>query len=128
MIEEAVEKDMIEELDQMLNIAFDQIDSNIAAMDKLDKELNVELDKKASADDVEILETIVNGLSSKMFSMNKVLAKKADIGYVDEQIANVNEGVAGLKADLNKNTTWTNVAVVSSFVAVALAAIAIFVK
>jgi len=128
MIEEAVEKDMIEELDQMLNIAFDQIDSNIAAMDKLDKELNAELDKKASADDVEILETIVNGLSSKMFSMNKVLAKKADIGYVDEQIANVNEGVAGLKADLNKNTTWTNVAVVSSFVAVALAAIAIFVK
>jgi hypothetical protein len=128
MIEEAVEKDMIEELDQMLNIAFDQIDSNIAAMDKLDKELNAELDKKASADDVEILETIVNGLSSKMFSMNKVLAKKADIGYVDEQIANVNEGVAELKADLNKNTTWTNVAVVSSFVAVALAAIAIFVK
>jgi hypothetical protein len=128
MIEEAVEKDMIEELDQMLNIAFDQIDSNIAAMDKLDKELNAELDKKASADDVEILETIVNGLSSKMFSMNKVLAKKADIAYVDEQIASVNEGVAELKADLNKNTTWTNVAVVSSFVAVALATIAIFVK
>ena len=128
MIEEAVEKDMIEELDQMLNIAFDQIDSNIVAMDKLDKELNAELDKKASAADVEILETIVNGLSSKMFSMNKTLAKKADIGYVDEQIATVNEGVAELKADLNKNTTWTNVAVVSSFVAVALAAIAIFVK
>lgn len=128
MIEAAVEIDMINDLDEMLNIAFDQIDSNIMAMDKLEKELSEEIGNKAEADDVEILQTIVNNLSSKMFSMNKTMGKKADITYVDEQITAVNEGVAELKADLNKNTTWTNVAVVSSFVAVALAAIAIFVK
>ena len=128
MIEAAVEIDMIEDLDEMLNIAFDQIDSNIIAMDKLEKELAEEIGNKAEAGDVEILEMIVNNLSTKMFGITRTLTKKADITYVDEQIAVVNEGVEGLKADLNKNTTWTNVAVVSSFVAVALAAIAIFVK
>lgn len=128
---------------EMLEVAFDQIDLNIARLDKYGRDI-VSLDGRVDTleaktavleDEVDSLKSITNSLAMQMFKLDRAKADKADLKAAEERIAALEANdvvieakIASLEATQKQNIINTNAAIILSFVALAFGAAGLLLK
>ena len=123
-----------------MNVAFDQIDANVFDIMALeskfaDLEKNIE-ETYVKIDDYNVLVNITNKLSRDVYKLTKSKADKDDVKKLSEDIESFKSETttsienlnANLTAKLDKFQKSTNIAVILSFVALAVGTIALILK
>lgn len=128
---------------EMLEVAFDQIDANIARLDKYGKEIaslskrtgDLEILASTLEDQVDSLTSITNTMAKQMYKLDKTKADKADLAAAEKRISSleandtvIEEKLLALEATQKQNITNTNAAIILSFVALAFGAVGLILK